>query len=246
MGSPRPATSQETAAGPSGLGAEVPLARTVELLLAERDRTRTRSVDVPLPPHLSASALVRLAADRDLFAEGLRRPVPVEPSVQARRGTEFHAWVERYFGAASLVDVDALPGADDDSVPVDADAAALRQAFLATPWASLRPRAVEVDIETPVAGYVLRCRVDAVFDLPDGRVVVVDWKTGRPPSDDDAARAREVQLAVYRLAWARWSGTPIDRVEAAFCYVGAGVTVTPQRLLDVQEIEALLDEAAAG
>jgi DNA helicase-2/ATP-dependent DNA helicase PcrA len=228
------------------LGVEVPLARTVELLLAERDRMRSPSVDVPLPAHLSASSLVRLAADREAFAEALRRPVPVEPSVQARRGTEFHAWVERYFGAASLVDVDALPGADDDSVPVDADQAALRQAFLATPWAALRPRAVEVDIETPVAGYVLRCRVDAVFDLPDGRVVVVDWKTGRPPADDDAARAREVQLAVYRLAWSRWSGTPIDRVEAAFCYVGAGVTVTPQRLLDKSEIELLLDEAAAG
>jgi DNA helicase-2/ATP-dependent DNA helicase PcrA len=229
-----------------GFGLAVPLARTAELLLAERDRRRDPSVDVPLPAHLSASALVRLAADRDAFAEALRRPVPLEPSVQARRGTEFHAWVERYFGAASLVDVDALPGADDDSVATDTDAAALRQAFLATPWAALRPRAVEVDIETPVAGYVLRCRVDAVFDLPDGRVMVVDWKTGRPPADDADARAREVQLAVYRLAWARWSGTPIERVDAAFCYVGAGVTVTPERLLDEPEIEALLDEAAAG
>ncbi|WP_396134711.1 PD-(D/E)XK nuclease family protein [Cellulomonas sp. ATA003] len=107
-------------------------------------------------------------------------------------------------------------------------------------------RAVEVDIETPVAGYVLRCRVDAVFEQPDGRVTVVDWKTGRPPADAVASRAREVQLAVYRLAWSRWSGTPIDRVDAAFCYVGSGQTVTPERLLDEAEIEALLDEAATA
>jgi DNA helicase-2/ATP-dependent DNA helicase PcrA len=220
--------------------------RVLELLLAERDRVTAPSADVALPPHLSASAVVRLAADRDAFAEALRRPVPLEPSVQARRGTEFHAWVERYFGAASLVDVEALPGADDDSVAVDADQADLRAAFLATPWAGLRPRAVEVDIETPVAGYVLRCRVDAVFDGPDGRVTVVDWKTGRPPVDQAAARAREVQLAVYRLAWSRWSGTPLDRVGAAFCYVGAGLTVTPERLLDESEIEELLADAATA
>ncbi|WP_298456011.1 ATP-dependent DNA helicase [uncultured Cellulomonas sp.] len=240
-----PDPADPAAAGP-GLGAEMSLRRTAELLLAERDRLREPRADVPLPPHLSASAVVRLAADRAAFAEALRRPVPLEPSVQARRGTDFHAWVERYFGSASLVDVEALPGADDDSVPVDAGGAELRARFLATPWAAMRPRAVEVDIETPVAGYVLRCRVDAVFDGPDGRVTVVDWKTGRPPADAVAARAREVQLAVYRLAWSRWSGTPIDRVDAAFCYVGTGQTVTPERLLDESEIEALLEEASTG
>jgi len=241
---PRPLPGADHTEGDIAFGAAVPLERTVELLLAERDRLREPRVDVPLPPHLSASALVRLAADPGAFAHELRRPVPLEPSVQARRGTQFHAWVERYFGSASLVDVEALPGADDDSVPVDADQAQLRAAFLATPWAAMRPRAVEVDIETPVAGYVLRCRVDAVFDLPDGRVMVVDWKTGRPPADEAAARAREVQLAVYRLAWARSSGMPLDRVGAAFCYVGAGRTVTPERLLDEAEIDALLEGVA--
>lgn len=227
-----------------------PWDRTADLLLAERALATSPSTDVELPPHLSASAVVRLASDPQEFARALRRPVPLEPSPQARRGTAFHAWVEGWFGSAALVDVDDLPGADDDSVRVDADLAALREAFLATPWAQREPVAVEVDVETPVAGYVLRSRIDAVFTDPDrpdvpGAVVVVDWKTGAPPSDAAAVHARELQLAVYRLAWSRWKGVPLEHVSAAFCYVGVGRTVRPERLLDESEITALLDAAAS-
>jgi DNA helicase-2/ATP-dependent DNA helicase PcrA len=188
--------------------------------------------------------VVRLAADRAEFARALRRPVPQRPSPQARRGTQFHAWVEGFYGRAALVDLDDLPGADDDSTAVHADEAALRAAFLATPWARAEPVAVEVDVETVVGGYVLRSRIDAVFPDPDrpepDAVVVVDWKTGAPPSDPAAIAVRELQLAVYRLAWSRWTGTPLDRVGAAFCYVGAGRTVRPAELLGAAEIERLL------
>ncbi|WP_315097860.1 ATP-dependent DNA helicase [uncultured Cellulomonas sp.] len=224
-------------------------------LLAERERVRTPSGDVELPAHLSASALVRLQAGPAEFARHLRRPVPAEPSPQARRGTRFHAWVEGWYGSASLVDVDALPGADDDSATLDLDERALREAFLATGWADRSPVAVEVDIEISVDGYVLRSRIDAVFPDPEAdptlpgdqpAVVVVDWKTGAPPKDDAARASRELQLAVYRLAWSRWTGTPLDRVRAAFCYVGAGVTVYPERLLDEDEITGLLRAATSA
>lgn len=222
-----------------------------ERLLAERERARTPSGDVELPAHLSASALVRLEGDPTEFAQHLRRPVPAEPSPQARRGTRFHAWVEGWYGSASLVDVDALPGADDDSAALDLDEHALREAFLATEWANRSPVAVEVDIEISVDGYVLRSRIDAVFPDPErtivggssDAVVVVDWKTGAPPKDGAARASRELQLAVYRLAWSRWTGTPVDQVRAAFCYVGAGVTVYPERLLDEAELTRLLHEA---
>ncbi|WP_421734542.1 UvrD-helicase domain-containing protein [Cellulomonas sp.] len=220
-------------------------------LLAERERVRTPSGEVELPAHLSASALVRLDGDPAEFAQHLRRPVPAEPSPQARRGTRFHAWVEGWYGSASLVDVDALPGADDDSAVLDLDERALREAFLATEWADRSPVAVEVDIEISVDGYVLRSRIDAVFPDPAGTteepgVVVVDWKTGSPPKDEAARASRELQLAVYRLAWSRWTGTPLERVRAAFCYVGAGVTVYPERLLDEAEIADLLSAATRG
>ena len=218
-------------------------------LLAEQAARRRGDARVALPAHLSASSLVRLDAQPDQFALGLRRPVPREPSPQARRGTAFHAWVEAWYGRATLVDVDDLPGADDDVLPDDPDQAALRAAFLRTPWAHRSPVAVEVDVETTIGGYVLRSRIDAVFPDPDrpgvpGAVVVVDWKTGAPPRDTAEQGSRELQLAVYRIAWARLTGTDPELVRAAFCYVGAGVTVVPDRLPGPDEVAHLLATAA--
>ncbi|MBO0920683.1 UvrD-helicase domain-containing protein [Cellulomonas sp. zg-ZUI222] len=218
-------------------------------LLAEQAARRRGDARVALPAHLSASSLVRLDAQPEQFALGLRRPVPREPSPQARRGTAFHAWVESWYGRATLVDVDDLPGADDDVLPGDPDQAELRAAFLRTPWAHRSPLAVEVDVETTVGGYVLRSRIDAVFADPDrpdvpGAVVVVDWKTGAPPRDTAARASRDLQLAVYRIAWARLTGTDPELVRAAFCYVGAGVTVVPDRLPGPDDVARLLAEAA--
>lgn len=216
------------------------LAERAELLLAERAAGDRPIRDVELPAHISASALVRMAADAPSYALELRRPVPTRPSVHAHRGTRFHLWVERYFAAPSLVDLDDLPGGDEPEP--DATLEALQESFLASPWALLEPVAVEVDVETPVAGIMTRSRIDAVFADPDrpGGFVVVDWKTGRPPSAPDAVRAREVQLAVYRLAWSRWQGVPLDRVSAAFYYASSGATVRPRELGTQADLEDLI------
>ena len=40
----------------------------------------------------------------------LRRPVPREPGMSARKGTAFHAWVEEYFGAAGMLDLGEAAG----------------------------------------------------------------------------------------------------------------------------------------
>ncbi|PUB29864.1 DNA helicase-2/ATP-dependent DNA helicase PcrA [Promicromonospora sp. AC04] len=211
------------------------------MLLAERNRHADR--EIAFPAHVSASGLVRLAADRDAFALQLRRPVPVQPTVHARRGTRFHEWVEQFFTSATLLDVDDLPSAEDDDLPEDTDLDKLRDTFLGSEWSARMPVAVEIDVETPVAGVMLRCRVDAVFKDPvtgPDAVVVVDWKTGREPLDAAARAAREVQLAVYRLAWSRWTGLPLEQVSAAFYYVGSDTTVRPDRLLDETELEALI------
>ncbi|MCV2396532.1 ATP-dependent helicase [Actinotalea sp. M2MS4P-6] len=215
------------------------LGALAELLLAERERRRVEQAAVVVPEHLSASAVVHLAEDRDAFTLALRRPVPTAPSQVARRGTAFHAWVEQYFGRAALVDVDALPGADDTSVLVDPELEALRTAFLASEWADRRPVEVEVDVETPIGDVVVRSRIDAVFAEPDGGVVVVDWKTGAVPGPE-ALRSRELQLAVYRLAWSRRTGLPLDKVRAAFVYVAHGVTLRPEHMAGSDELEQLL------
>lgn len=225
------------------LAAAGELGAVAAMLLEERDRRADERAGVALPGHLAASAVVRLAADPEAFALQLRRPVPQEPSARARRGTAFHAWVERYYGAAALVDVDALPGADDDAGD-DAELAALQARFLASEWASRTPVAVEVDVDTPVGDVVVRCRIDAVFAEPDGTVVVVDWKTGRPPRDPGAVHARELQLAAYRLAWARRTGVPVTRVSAAFVHVATGETIRSSA--DVDALADALEAAQAG
>ncbi|TDE97681.1 ATP-dependent helicase [Occultella glacieicola] len=197
--------------------------RDARLLLAEREAAG--HTQVPPPEHLSASAVVSLAADAEEFIRNRRRPIPHQPSVAARRGTRFHAWVEQYFGASSLIEMDALPGADDEPGAADRALADLQQAFLGSPWATRTPLAVEVDIETPVAGITIRCRIDAVFGETDGGVHIVDWKTGTAPRSPEALRARQLQLALYRIAWSRLHDVPLGRVRASFHYVAESVTV---------------------
>ncbi|MCL1899946.1 MAG: PD-(D/E)XK nuclease family protein, partial [Promicromonosporaceae bacterium] len=217
------------------------------LLLAERQRQP--AAQVMLPAHLSASALVRLAADREEFARQLRRPLPAEPTVAARRGTEFHAWVEQFYSRPALLDLDDFDLDDFDlddprrAASAGLDLTALKAAFESSAWAGLQPVAIEVDVETPLAGVMTRCRMDAVFPDPDGAPgaqIVVDWKTGHPPSNPADQRAREVQLAVYRLAWSRFTGLPLAQVSAAFHYVGSDTTVRPARLSTEAELEALI------
>ena len=216
---------------------EAAWAREVEVLLAERDAAVSGELIVRLPTHLSASRAVALAEDRQGLAERLRRPMPVQPSPQARRGSAFHAWLERRFGAAALVDLDDLPGAGDEHEDVRLET--LQENFLASEWAERTAEAVEVNIETPVAGVMLRGRIDAVFRRPDGGWDVVDWKTGRPPGREQLP-ALSVQLAVYRLAWSRLQGVPVEQVSSAFFYASVGRTVRPVDLLDQAALEELL------
>lgn len=215
------------------------LAALADLLLAEERTGRDRDHTVALPPHLSASAAVRLAADRAAFALQLRRPVPLEPSEHARRGTAFHSWVEQYYGAPALLDLEELPGADDETAGGDGRLDELRETFLASEWADRTPVDVETDVEVTIAGVALRCRIDAVFAEGDGHVVV-DWKTGHPPTDPAERAAREIQLATYRLAWARARGLDPESVGAAFYYVGSGQTVRPAALAGEAELARLL------
>jgi DNA helicase-2/ATP-dependent DNA helicase PcrA len=98
---------------------------------------------------------------------------------------------------------------------------------------------VEVSFETEIAGVTLRGRMDAVYLDPDGGWTVVDWKTGALP-EEGAARARTVQLAAYRLAWAALSGSPLHQVRAAFHYVAVNRTIRPVDLLDTDGLRALI------
>jgi DNA helicase-2/ATP-dependent DNA helicase PcrA len=173
------------------------------------------------------------------LARAIRRPVPQAPAPLARRGTLFHAWLESRWGSPRLLDVDELPGSADEGAAPDRELAALQAAFLASPWADRTPVEVETPFELLVAGVLIRGRVDAVF-RSDGGIEVVDWKTGAPPRSPAEESVSAVQLAAYRLAFARLWRLELGQVGAAFHYVRENRTLHPADLYDEAELEALI------
>ncbi|WP_245662673.1 ATP-dependent helicase [Nocardia vermiculata] len=225
-------------------------AADVDALLAEHFAPEDGIREVELPTQLPATALVDMRADPAKLAARLRRPLPYPPSPLARRGTAFHAWLQRWFGAVGLLDFDELPGAADGA-DSDGDLIRLQEAFLASPWADRNPLEVEVGFETSIGGTLLRGRIDAVFAEPGGGWVVVDWKTGAEPTRTQE-KSVAMQLAVYRIAWARMMAARtgdtearmLEKVGAAFHYVRSGHTVAPANLPDPDELADFIAAAA--
>ncbi|GAA4120534.1 ATP-dependent DNA helicase [Knoellia locipacati] len=223
-----------------------PWGQELQVLLAERAARAARHADVvELPSHLSTSSLVAFATDPGRFASELRRPMPSAPARAARRGTAFHAWVEEHYARAAIVDIFELPGSADEDPLSDDELPAMRERFLASPWADRQPAEIETSLETVVDGVAIRGRVDAVFrDVDDADWVIVDWKTGSRPTGE-VARTRALQLAAYRIAWARLREVDPERVRGAFYYAGTGETVWPE-LAGEAELSALLSEVPSG
>jgi DNA helicase-2/ATP-dependent DNA helicase PcrA len=212
------------------------------LLLAERGRLRERGegpVEVLLPARLSVSALVALARDPDALARQVRRPMPQPPAGQARKGTAFHRWLEERFGQQRLIDDDDLFDEEDEGP--DENLIELRAQFEAGQWGGRWPREVEVPFDMLIGDRQVRGRIDAVFADADGTFDVVDWKTGRPPGNQQEQDAVAVQLAAYRLAWSALADIPLGRVRAAFYYVRRDQTVRPADLLDQAGLVALIN-----
>ncbi|WP_328968627.1 UvrD-helicase domain-containing protein [Streptomyces sp. NBC_00239] len=220
--------------------------RDLDALAGELRRARAAVRDVPLPASLSASALLRLAADEQAFVRELARPMPKPPQPAARRGTRFHAWVETRFDELELpfTDPDDLPGADADDpaeIADERDLALLKAAFERSPYADRTPYRMEVPVQLTLAGRVIRGRIDAVYRDPaaDGDPAgdtyeIVDWKTGH------GTEADPLQLAVYRLAWAEALHIDPDRVTTAFLHVRSGRVIRPRRLPDRAALERIL------
>ncbi|WP_055585720.1 ATP-dependent DNA helicase [Streptacidiphilus griseoplanus] len=216
--------------------------RDLTVLLGELERSRRAVAEVPLPASLSASQMMRLAADPDGFARELARPMPRPPQPAARRGTRFHAWVEARFEPLMLIEPDGLPGAEDDGIEDERDLARLKEAFLRTPYAERTPYQVEAPFQLVLGGRVVRGRIDAVYRAEGGdatspqgpRFEVVDWKTNRRETADP------LQLAIYRLAWAEQQGVPLEQVTAAFLYVRSGRVECPSDLPDRTALERIL------
>ncbi|MET9882491.1 ATP-dependent DNA helicase [Streptomyces sp. NPDC006430] len=221
--------------------------RDLDALEGELRRARTAVRDVELPAALSASQLLSLAADEQGFARDLARPMPRPPQPAARQGTRFHAWVESRFEELPLPLLDVLdpatelPGSDQE-IADEADLDSLKAAFERSEYAERTPHRMEVPVQLTLAGRVVRGRIDAVYKNADGdgpyAYEIVDWKTGRTTEADP------LQLAVYRLAWAEATGTPLDRVGASFLHIRSGRVIRPRNLPDRARLERILQGAS--
>jgi DNA helicase-2/ATP-dependent DNA helicase PcrA len=225
------------ASGKSELQRELLLG--AELIIREISE-RGSAEKIYLPAHLSVSALMAYAQSPQEYAARLRRPLPFKPDPIARRGTAFHSWLEERFALATpLIGDDELPGAADEGALDDSALERLKEKWLRSPWAQRTPYKVEVPFERSIDGTIVRGRMDAVYKSDDGTFDVVDWKTGSAKRGAELTHAA-IQLAVYRLAWSEIEGVPLDRVRAAFHYVGSEETVRPSDLLDYEGLLTLI------
>jgi DNA helicase-2/ATP-dependent DNA helicase PcrA len=204
-----------------------------EALLAEAEARSADEAVVLLPSALSATTLLRVAADPAGLARELARPMPRKPSPAARFGTRFHAWVQAHDGQPLLLDPDDLPGRADVDITGDDELRELIDAFQAGPYGDRPPVQVEAPFSVVVGGHVVRGRIDAVYETPDG-FEVVDWKTNRSQTADP------LQLAIYRVAWAELVGIDVEAVTARFYYVRTGEVVAPEELPGRAGLERLL------
>ncbi len=209
-------------------------ARDALSIIAEIEARRSDD-PIYLPNRLSASALLSLKSDPDQLAMTIRRPMPNHSDPFAARGTEFHRWVERYLQISTLFDDDLF-----DPAPIaELSIKDLQDKWLASEWAHRTPVAVELGFETVIAGIVVKGRIDAIYAAGDGSYEVIDWKTGREKSGDDLEQA-SIQLAIYRLAYAKLQDLSPEKVRAGFHYINEGKTIHPADLLNEEQLIALI------
>ncbi|MBB2965954.1 DNA helicase-2/ATP-dependent DNA helicase PcrA [Leifsonia aquatica] len=225
-------------------------ARDLDLLLAERARRAQDAGLVELPTRIPASRFKDYISDPETVAATLRRPMPERPYRQTRLGTLFHRWVEERFGApaggADELDAAATELDDPAAELLEADRLAELQAtFAASTWAGRRPDEVELEIHVTLAGQVVVCKLDAVYRSDDGvhEYQIVDWKTGKAPRDAEDLERKQLQLALYRLAFARYSGVDPALIDAVFYFVADDQVVRPERLYEEEELRSLWSSA---
>ena len=235
-----------------------PWSADIDLLLREREAIRRRAGSIELPQRIPASRFKDYVHDPGAVAASLRRPLPERPYRATRLGTLFHEWVEQRYrptGRGEVLDAWATEiDVDDETVGgtaglVDPDDARrlveLQQTFERSPWAAVEPVDVELEVHLPLGRRTVICKIDAVFER-DGRWQVVDWKTGAAPSSDDDLELRQLQLALYREAYASFRGLDVADIDAVFYFVADDVVVEPRHVADRSELLALWEAVEAG
>lgn len=212
------AGSEEALQIPEGLAPQLDdWWRQARLLLQERQIRQENGQEIVLPSHLAATAMAKVG--KEDFIMSLRRPLPPPPSKAARLGTAFHEEMSQRLNSEgtllSLAEAgsDRLSPADRKQVNDWLDNVTDLEILQ-----GYSPYATEIDQEIRLAGFNVRCRIDAVFKAVEkGRAqwLIVDWKTG-------GQRVRVDQLSLYVHAWAASQNVDISQVRAAYVYVQDG------------------------
>ena len=84
--------------------------------------------------------------------------------------------------------------------------AELQRTFERSEWADRRPEDVEIEIHLALAGQVFVCKLDAVYPARRHGVPGRRLEDGQGARDADDLELKQLQLALYRLAYARWKG----------------------------------------
>ncbi|MCW3002634.1 MAG: hypothetical protein JWQ20_1932 [Conexibacter sp.] len=206
------------------------------------------------PRRFSASALARYAnCPRAYERDQVALATPGITRSEARViGLAVHAALERFFGLPGwqrshdrLHQLLRLAWHEHRSLggfaSVDAEvragkrALALLSLFHANFDCSANPLAREVWLSCPVAGRnELYGKIDRI-DRRDGRLIVVDYKTGRQDTTDENV-AERLPVRVYAVTASRAFGEPVAAVE--LLYLSTGNTVrwrpTPDELRQVE------------
>ena len=228
-------------------------------LLAER-AARQNGTAADAPTRIPASRFKDYVTDYGGTVRSLARPMPERPYRQTRLGTLFHAWVEHRSGLvgagrapdAALWELDEeQPEAQEGSAADQADMDRLKEIFERSEWAGLRPIAVEIEIDFALgashrdgvtspdpAGHIVICKLDAVYRRADrgGRIEIVDWKTGKAPRTAAEKDERMLQLALYRLAYHRRFGVPLEDIDVALYYVADDLVIRGDRVYSEEEL----------
>ena len=249
LGVRRPRVEAGAAAVRAAIDAEPTTAGTwsddLTLLLRERARRLGAGELVAVPTRVSASRFKDFVSDPASVASSLRRPMPERPYKATQIGTLFHTWVEERYGLGGTseeLDASGFELDDGETVSGDAELVRLQDTFARSVWAGRKPIDVEREIHLPFDGRIVICKIDAVYADGD-RFQVVDWKTGKAPKDAADLERKQLQLALYRLAYARWSGIAPELIDAVFYFVADDTVVTPDRIFDEAELLALWRES---
>lgn len=183
-----------------------------------------------LPTRLSASKIVQLLDDPAGFLENLQRPLPVSFSEAAAQGTKFHELLESAFLLEQDLDLEAL---DDGQVQ-------LGENFLKSRFQGLAPAFVEQSLEFELAGTIVVCKLDAVYQNGQ-EFEIVDWKSGSSPKSDAEIASRAIQLALYRIGFAKWQKIGVERVKAMFFFAGDGKELAPEVPSEAELRDRLLE-----